>query len=64
MDATQLRAALATIHARWEHGHDGLSVHCALCAAERAELAALTAVSRALRPAYAYPAGQPSYWSV
>jgi hypothetical protein len=42
----ELRAAMASIHARWEHGHDGLTAGCAICADERAELAALIAVSR------------------
>jgi hypothetical protein len=36
---------MAGIHARWEHGHDGLTVDCALCGDERAEVAALTAVN-------------------
>jgi hypothetical protein len=45
---TQLRAALASIHARWEHGHDGLTPGCALCASEQAEVRAFGAVSRAL----------------
>lgn len=48
MYLTQLRAALATIHARWEHGHDGLTPGYVLCADEQAEVRALGAVSRAL----------------
>jgi hypothetical protein len=44
----QLRAAMATIRARWEHGHDGLTPGCALCADEQAEVRALIAVDRAL----------------
>ena len=51
MSTAQLRTALAGIHLRWEHGHDGLTPGCALCADERAEVRALTAVSRALAPA-------------
>lgn len=50
MTAAQLRAAIRQIHARWDHGHDGLTPNCTLCADEHAELAALTAVSYALRP--------------
>ena len=50
MYVSELRAALAGIHQRWEHGHDGLVPDCTLCAGERDELAALTAVSAALRP--------------
>lgn len=60
MYAKQLRAAIDSIHDRWEHGHDGLTVDCALCAEERAEVQALTAVSAALRPAYAYPPTRPA----
>lgn len=48
MYLAQLRAALATIHTRWEHGHDGLTPGCALCADEQDELRALTAVNHAL----------------
>jgi hypothetical protein len=47
---SELRAAITGIHQRWEHGHDGLTPGCTLCAGERAEVAALTAVSAALRP--------------
>jgi hypothetical protein len=36
---------MASIHQRWEHGHDGLTPGCTLCAAEAAEVAALTAVN-------------------
>jgi hypothetical protein len=43
----QLRAAMASIHARWGHGHDGLTPGCTLCADERAEVAALIAVDQA-----------------
>lgn len=50
MYVAQLRAALATIHARWEHGDDGITPGCSLCADEQAEAAALTAVSYALAP--------------
>jgi hypothetical protein len=43
-----LRAALATIRKRWEHGHDGLTPGCALCADERAEVRDLTTPARGL----------------
>jgi hypothetical protein len=36
---------MAGVHARWEHGHDGLTPDCGLCGDERAELAALIAVN-------------------
>jgi hypothetical protein len=36
---------MASIHARWGHGHDGLTAGCAICADERAEVAALIAVN-------------------
>lgn len=62
MTAAQLRAAVQSIHARWDHGHDGLTPDCTLCADERAEVTALAAVSYALRPtqdATPYTAHQP-----
>lgn len=51
MTLAELRAALSGIHVWWEHGHDGLTVDCALCSDERAEVAALIAVSLALTAA-------------
>jgi hypothetical protein len=36
---------MASVHARWGHGHDGLTPDCGLCADERAEVAALIAVN-------------------
>lgn len=50
MTSAELRKAMDGIHNRWEHGHDGLVRDCTLCADERAEVAALTAVSAATRP--------------
>jgi hypothetical protein len=47
----ELRAAMASIHARWEHGHDGLTPDCGLCGDERAEVAALIAVNAPPTPA-------------
>lgn len=51
MSTAELRAALANIRTSWEHGHDGLDPKCLFCHEERAEVRALTAVSRALEPA-------------
>lgn len=50
MYAAQLQAALASIHHRWEHAHDGLTPGCTLCADEQAEVQALTAVDKRGKP--------------
>jgi hypothetical protein len=49
----ELRAALTSIHTRWEHGHDGITPGCGLCADEHAEVRALTAVAHALNRPHA-----------